>query len=148
MHNMHKVNNKLARIIFLGILLLLWWLFYCQIKTCSVHFFCFIATLSISKRHMWNLKKKTLYPFLWMGFNCLKATEPLQRNSLLFTTKIPEIPGTHLINLGRKKGWVGQWFWTRTLGLGIQCLKTTWPLLHDCSVKHLWWSFFSKTVTS
>ena len=28
-----------------------------------------------------------------MGFNCLKATEPLQRGSLLFTTKFPEIPG-------------------------------------------------------
>ena len=28
-------------------------------------------------------------PFLWMGFNCLKATD------LLFTTKFPEICGTH-----------------------------------------------------
>ena len=37
--------------------------------------------------------------FLWMGFNCLKATEPLRGGSLLFTTKFPEIPGTHLIDL-------------------------------------------------
>ena len=25
-------------------------------------------------------------PFLWMGFNCFKAKEPLQGASLLFTT--------------------------------------------------------------
>ena len=50
-------------------------------------------------------QKKTLYgPFLWLGFNCFKTTEPLQGGSLLFTTKFPEIPGTHLIDLGRIKG--------------------------------------------
>ena len=32
-----------------------------------------------------------------MGFNCLKATEALQEDSLLFTTKFPEIHGTHSI---------------------------------------------------
>ena len=38
-----------------------------------------------------------------MGFNCFKATEPLGgRDSLLFTTKFPEIPGTHLIDLGAR----------------------------------------------
>ena len=30
--------------------------------------------------------------------------EPLREGSLLFTTKFPEIPGTHLIGLGRMKG--------------------------------------------
>ena len=30
--------------------------------------------------------------------------EPLRRGSLLFTTKFPEIPHTHFINLGRMKG--------------------------------------------
>ena len=34
-----------------------------------------------------------------MAFNCLKATEPLQIDSLLFTTKSPGVPGTYLINL-------------------------------------------------
>ena len=29
--------------------------------------------------------------FLWMGFNCLKAAEPLRRGTLLFTTKLPSI---------------------------------------------------------
>ena len=41
-----------------------------------------------------------------MGFNCLKATEPPCGGSLLFTTKFPEITGTHLINLGMMKDWV------------------------------------------
>ena len=40
-------------------------------------------------------------PFLWIGLNCLKAIEPLSQGSLLLTTKIPEDPGTHLIDLGR-----------------------------------------------
>ena len=34
--------------------------------------------------------------------------ESLQGGSLLFTTKFPEIPGTHFIDLGRMKGWVNQ----------------------------------------
>ena len=49
-------------------------------------------------------KKKLYGPFLWLGFNCFKTTEPLQGGSLLFTTKFPEITGTHLIDLGRIKG--------------------------------------------
>ena len=42
-------------------------------------------------------------PFLWMGFNSLKATEPLRQDSLLFTTQSPGVPGTHLIDIGRMK---------------------------------------------
>ena len=38
-----------------------------------------------------------------MGFNCLKATEPLRTDSLLFTTQSPGVPGTYLINIGRMK---------------------------------------------
>ena len=38
-----------------------------------------------------------------MGFNYLKATEPLQRDSLLFTIQAPEVHGTHLIDPGRMK---------------------------------------------
>ena len=40
---------------------------------------------------------------------------PLRVASLLFTTKFPEIPGTHFIDFGRVKGWVDlggtQLFW-------------------------------------
>ena len=32
-----------------------------------------------------------------MGFNCLKAAEPLRGDSLLFTHESPKKPGTHLI---------------------------------------------------
>ena len=46
-------------------------------------------------------KKKKLYgPFLWMGFNCLKAA--VRGGSLLFTTKFPETPGT--------PGTLSKWF--------------------------------------
>ena len=36
-------------------------------------------------------KKKLCGPFLWIGSNCLKATEPLRGGTLLFTTKLPLI---------------------------------------------------------
>ena len=39
-----------------------------------------------------------------MGFDCLKATEPLRGDNLLFTTQSQGNPGTHLIDLGRMKG--------------------------------------------
>ena len=49
-----------------------------------------------------------------MEFNYLKAAEPLRGGNLLFTTKSPEVSGTHLINLERMKDWVDlgtiQWF--------------------------------------
>ena len=44
-------------------------------------------------------EKRLCDPFLWMRFNCLKATEALRGDSLLFT-----IPGTQLIDLERMKG--------------------------------------------
>ena len=50
-----------------------------------------------------------LKKILWMGFNCLQATEPLREDSLLSTTKLsttkyPGVPGTHFIDHGRMKG--------------------------------------------
>ena len=53
--------------------------------------------------------KKRYGPFLWMGFNCLKATEQLLGNSLLFIIQFPGVLGTPLIDLRRMKG-VTQWF--------------------------------------
>ena len=53
-----------------------------------------------------------------MVFNCIKATEPLRGGSLLFTTKSPGYPGTHLIDLTTHKverlSWPQspQWYWT------------------------------------
>ena len=49
-------------------------------------------------------EKKTLWPLFMDGFNCLKPAEALPGGGLLFTTKFPEIPGTHFFDLGRMKG--------------------------------------------
>ena len=59
--------------------------------------------------------KKTNFmaPFYGWGSTASKL-EPLRGGSLLFTTKFPEIPGAHFIDLGRMKGLVDlastQWF--------------------------------------
>ena len=56
-------------------------------------------------------------PFCGWGSTALRL-EPLRGGSLLFTTKLPEIPGTHFIKLRRMKGWVDvgatQWFFLNT----------------------------------
>ena len=52
-------------------------------------------------------------PFYRWG-STTSRPEPIQGGSLFFTTKFPEIPGTHFIDLGRIKGLVDhgapQWF--------------------------------------
>ena len=59
--------------------------------------------------------KKTNFmaPFYGWGSTASRL-EPLRGGSLLFTTKSPEIPGTHFIDLGIMKSWVDlaatQWF--------------------------------------
>ena len=51
-----------------------------------------------------TLEKKTFKKTLWPLFMvALRATEPLRAGSLVFTTKFPGIPNTHLIDLGRMK---------------------------------------------
>ena len=52
-------------------------------------------------------------PFYGWGSTASRL-EPLRGGSSLFTTKLPEIPGTRFIDLGRMKGLVDlgatQWF--------------------------------------
>ena len=50
-------------------------------------------------------KKKTNFmaPFYEWG-STVSRLELLRGGSLLFTTKFPEVPGTHFIDLGRMKG--------------------------------------------
>ena len=43
-------------------------------------------------------------PIYGWGSTASRLEEPLQGGSLLFTTKFPEIPGTHFIDLKRMKG--------------------------------------------
>ena len=68
-----------------------------------------------------HLKKTVKAPFYRWGSIASKL-EPLWGGSLLFTTKLQEIPGTHFINLRRMKGWVNlgatQWFWTQDPWIG------------------------------
>ena len=48
-------------------------------------------------------KKNFMAPFHGWGSTASRL-KPLRGDSLLFTTKSPEIPGTHFIDLGRTKG--------------------------------------------
>ena len=50
-------------------------------------------------------KIKFMAPFYGWGSTVSKL-EPLRGASLLFTTKFPEILGTHFIDLRRIKGWI------------------------------------------
>ena len=70
-----------------------------------------------------KLKKKNNFmaPIYGWGSTAWRQV-PLRGGSLLFTTKFPDIPGTHFINLGRMKGWVDlgatDWFWTQDPWIG------------------------------
>ena len=78
-----------------------------------------------------TFEKKLYGPFLWMGLNCLNATETLEGGSLLFTTKFPESPGNRLIDFrSTSEGWKAEstleppsGFEYGTPGLGIQHLN-------------------------
>ena len=58
----------------------------------------------------------------WIGFNCLRASEPLRGDSLLLTIKFSKYSGTHLTDLRRMKGWIDRgatfWFWTSDHWIG------------------------------
>ena len=60
-------------------------------------------------------------PFYGWGSTASRP-QPLWGGSLLFTTKFPEIPGAHFIDLSRMKDWVElgatQWFWARDPWIG------------------------------
>ena len=59
-------------------------------------------------------------PFYGRGSTASRL-QPLRGGSLLFTTKFPDIPGTHFIDLGRMKGWVD-------LGASLPVVLNTGPL--------------------
>ena len=50
-----------------------------------------------------TFKKNFMATFYGWG-STVSRLQPLRGGSLLFTTKFPEIPGTHFINLGRMNG--------------------------------------------
>ena len=74
-----------------------------EFKKISINFL--DVTVSITKG-IKNFKKKKnnfMAPFYGWGSTASRL-EPLRGGSLLFTTKFPEVPGTHFIDLGRMKG--------------------------------------------
>ena len=82
----------------------------------------------------WLVLKRLVHTRNW--FHCLSSnfTEALRGSSLLFNTNFPDIPGTHLMNLGRMKDWVNlgatQWFWIWYLWNGNPAPKhMTKPLI-------------------
>ena len=65
---------------------------------------CFFKRESEKKsQNTQQLKKKTLSPLFMDGVQLPQGYSHFE-GSLLFTTKSPEIPGTHFIDLGRMKG--------------------------------------------
>ena len=89
---------------------------YANFKVCNwIFYFCPPA----------KEKKKTLWLLFYGWGSSASRLQPLRGGYLLYTTKSPEISGTHFIDLRRMKGWVKlgatQWFWT--LDLEIQHLN-------------------------
>ena len=76
-------------------------------RYCTAKYMDHIQTSLLSTQHTQKISavflKKLYGPFLWMGFNCLKAIEPLRGDGLLFLTTSQETPDTHLIDVGRMK---------------------------------------------
>ena len=64
------------------------------------------------------MHEKLYGPFLWMGLNYLKATEPLRGDSLFLTNQSPGVPGTHLIDFRRMKECSLSWSHPVVLNLG------------------------------
>ena len=60
--------------------------------------------IKLGSYHLDTLKKNNfMAPFYGWGSTASRL-QPLRGGSLLFTTKFPEVSGTHFIDLGRMKG--------------------------------------------
>ena len=69
----------------------------------SVYEFLLELPLGLNRALKKKLKKNFMAPFYGWGSTASRL-EPLRGGSLLFTTKFPDIPGTHFVDLGRMKG--------------------------------------------
>ena len=59
--------------------------------------------------------------------------EPLRGGSLVFSTKFPEIPGTHFIDLGRMNGWTWWLPEVQNSYFVEQCLMTNSENIKICN---------------
>ena len=66
-------------------------------------FQCFIKFPVFPVLNKGQLKMVLMAPFYGWGSTASRL-EPLREGSLLFTTKFPDIPGTHFIDLERMTG--------------------------------------------
>ena len=72
---------------------------------------CLHNIFTTSERVLKNFNVKNFMAPLYGWGSTASKLEPLRGGSLLFTTKFPEIPGTHFIDLGRMKDLEAtQWF--------------------------------------
>ena len=87
------------------------------------------------------------YFLLWMEFSCLKVTETLRGDSLLFTIKFPGIFGTHLMDLRRMKNLVDLGA-THVISPGFfhSRFNIMWMKHNSCSFIVLLWSCLAKVV--
>ena len=69
----------------------------------SVYEFLLELPLGLNRALKKKLKKNFMAPFYGWGSTASRLV-PLRGGSLLFTTKFPDIPGTHFVDLGRMKG--------------------------------------------
>ena len=90
------------------------------------------------------LKKNFMAPFYGWG-SIASRLVPVRGGSLLFTSKLPHIPGTHFTELRSMKGWVDlgatQWFWTLDPRIGN---PAPWfkMVLEICPIEfNLFWGF-------
>ena len=72
----------------------------------NVYIHCLKSNSSMLNVVLLKTLKNFMAPFYGWGSTASRL-EPLRGDSLLFTTKFPEISGTHFTDLGRMKGWHG-----------------------------------------
>ena len=81
-----------------------------------------------------GLKKHFMAPFHGWGSTASRL-EPLRGGCLLFTTKFPEVSGTHFVDLGEDERLSRPWSHPVVLNTGPldweSSALTTWPLLHQ-----------------
>lgn len=65
-----------------------------------------LKTLLLTKACEVNKNLKFYNPFLWIELTCLKATKPLQGDSLLSILKSSQVFCTHFIDLWKNWPWI------------------------------------------
>ena len=64
-----------------------------------------MTEVPVDFKHVLKKKLYAPHPSFFCGWCSIPPRlEPLRGDSLLYTTKFPEIPGIHFIDLGRMKG--------------------------------------------